>query len=194
MSNDPVRTVVKTPTGALAFQDYFVRLQCEPVVEGITFVGAETANMTPEVRDSLAQPDLAAIVICPSNPLISIDPILAVPGMRDALAAASAPVIAVSPIIAGRSVKGPTAKMMAELGIDVSAAAVARRYADLIDAFVAEPDDAEALARHACRHSVHPAKTLMTSLEDRDALARVVLDIAERAGQCGQQDRREGAG
>ncbi|MGI9410707.1 MAG: 2-phospho-L-lactate transferase [Hyphomicrobiaceae bacterium] len=193
MSDDPVRTVVKTPAGALAFQDYFVRLRCEPVVEGITFAGSETARLTPEVRDSLTRSDLAAIVICPSNPLISIDPILAVPGMRDALTAASAPVIAVSPIIAGRSVKGPTAKMMAELGIDVSAAAVARRYAELIDAFMAEPEDAEVLTHNASQYSVHAAKTLMTSLEDRDALARAVLDIAEHVGVGGQQDRRERA-
>ena len=193
MSDDPVRTVVGTPAGPLAFQDYFVRLKCEPVVEGITFTGAGTARLTPEIRATLARPDLAAIVICPSNPLISIDPILAVPGMRDALVAASAPVVAVSPIIAGRSIKGPTAKMMAELGIDVSAEAVARRYAELIDAFVAEPEDADALAGNARRYSVHPAKTLMTTLADRDALAGAVLDIATGVAGRRRQDRREGA-
>ena len=197
MSDDPVRTVVETSTGALAFQDYFVRLKCEPAVTDLTFDGAERANLTPEVRACLARDDLAAIVICPSNPLISIDPILAVPGMRHALAEAAAPVIAVSPIIAGRAVKGPTAKMMAELGIDVTAAAVARRYADLIDAFVAEPEDAKALADDAGGYAVHAAKTLMTSLEDprrvgrrraRHRRSRWQWRTTGAAGRCGMSE------
>ena len=106
---------------------------------------------------------MRAVVICPSNPFISIEPILAVPGMRAALAGCGAPVVAVSPIVGGRAVKGPTAKMMQELGLPVSAASAAARYGDLLAGYVVDTADAEGV-----RAKVHVAPTLMTTLEDRE--------------------------
>jgi LPPG:FO 2-phospho-L-lactate transferase len=120
-----------------------------------------------------------AVVICPSNPLISIEPILAVPGVRQALAACPAPVVAVSPIIGGRAVKGPTAKMLEELGVEVSAAAVAHRYRDFIDVFVADAQDAGAVREAVPDAVVVEAATLMSSLDDREKLARAVLAAAD---------------
>ena len=117
MSDDPVRTRVRTDEGWIDFQDYFVRRRCEPVVHEVAFHGAATARAQPDFLAALADPRLKAVVICPSNPFISIEPILAVPGVREALADCAAPVVAVSPLIGGRAIKGPTAKMMAELGI-----------------------------------------------------------------------------
>ncbi len=178
MSDDRVRTRLYTRDGWLDFQDYFVRRRCAPAVREIAFAGAGDARPHPEALAALADPRLAAIVICPSNPFISIDPILSLPGFRAALRASPAPVVAVSPIIAGRAVKGPTAKMMEELGLPVDAAAVARHYAGLIDLFVADEADAAALAELAV--PVVAARTLMTSLGDRENLARAVLGAAER--------------
>lgn len=179
MSDDPVATRVETDEGWLDFQHYFVRRRCEPRVRTLEFAGAEAARLAPDAAAALADPALAAIIICPSNPYLSVDPILAVPGVREALRAASAPVIAVSPIIAGQAVKGPTAKMMAELGLVPSAATVARHYAGLIDAFVV--DAADAVAGVEGEIEITAAPILMRSLEDKTRLARLVLDIAERA-------------
>lgn len=177
MSDDRVRTRVLSNGGWIDFQDYFVRQQCRPVVQRLAFDGAAAARPQPEVLAALRGGGLRAIVICPSNPFISIEPILAVPGLRDAIAQSGVPVVAVSPIIGGRAVKGPTAKMMQELGLEASAAGVARRYGDLLSVYVAEPDDAASLA--GLRLKVVAAPTLMTSLADREALARVVLDAAD---------------
>ncbi len=177
MSNDAVRTRVRTETGWIEFQDYFVGQQCRPVVRELAFAGAAEARPHPDFLAALARSDLRAVVICPSNPFISVEPILSVPGARAALAACPAPVIAVSPIIGGRAVKGPTAKMMAELGLDVSAATVADRYDDLLDGYVADHADADALFR--VRPRVFLAATLMTTLADREALARAVLNAAD---------------
>jgi LPPG:FO 2-phospho-L-lactate transferase len=175
MSDDPVRTRVRTDAGWIDFQDYFVGRQCAPVVRELAFVGAEAARPNPAALAALASPRLRAVVICPSNPFISVDPILAVPGMRAAIAGCGAPVIAVSPIIGGKAVKGPTAKMMAELGLEVSAAGVARRYGALLSHYVL--DEADAGAAVPQRRVV--AKTLMTTLEDKVALARAVLAAAD---------------
>ena len=112
MSDDSVRTRVKTGQGWLDFQDYFVRYQCAPVVEGFSFAGVESAASAPGFLAALRDPTLRAVIICPSNPFISIDPILSLRGVRDALRTSAAPVVAVSPIIGGQAVKGPTAKMM----------------------------------------------------------------------------------
>ncbi|MCW5746678.1 MAG: 2-phospho-L-lactate transferase [Alphaproteobacteria bacterium] len=177
MSDDRVRTRVQSDGGWIDFQDYFVRQQCRPVVRKLAFDGAAAARPQPEVLAALRGGGLRAIVICPSNPFISIEPILAVPGLRDAIAQSGVPVVAVSPIIGGRAVKGPTAKMMQELGLEASAAGVARHYGDLLSVYVAEPDDAASLA--GLRLKVVAAPTLMTSLADREALARVVLDAAD---------------
>jgi LPPG:FO 2-phospho-L-lactate transferase len=112
MSDDPVRTRLRTPDGWLDFQEYFVHRRCEPIVHELLFQGAGAAQPHPEFIAALHNPSLQAIVICPSNPFISVEPILAIPGVRQALIDSPAPIIAVSPIIAGQAVKGPTAKMM----------------------------------------------------------------------------------
>ena len=176
MSDDPVRTRVRTDDGWIDFQDYFVRRRCEPVVHEVAFHGAEAADAHPDFLAALADPRLKAVVICPSNPFISIEPILAVPGVRAALADCAAPVIAVSPIIGGRAVKGPTAKMMTELGLTPSAGAVAKRYAELIDGYVVDYADMDQIA--AIRAKVTMGQTMMTTLADREALARTVLGAA----------------
>src|SRR6266446_2084936 len=178
MSDDPVRTRLRTPEGWLDFQDYFVRLRCAPAIFELTFAGAEMARPHPDFVAALGDPMLRAVVLCPSNPFISIDPILAVPGIRTALRECRAPVVAVSPIIAGKAVKGPTAKMMAELGLPVDAATVARHYADILDLYVADEADADEVRDLGL--PVAFTRTLMLSLEDREALARAVLDAAAR--------------
>lgn len=178
MSDDPVRTRLRTSRGWLDFQDYFVRLRCAPVISELAFAGAEAARAHPDFVAALAAPGLRCVVICPSNPFISIDPILAVPGVRAALRDCRAPVVAVSPIIGGQAVKGPTAKMMAELGLPVDAATVARRYGGFLDLYIADEADATAVA--GLDVPVVLASTLMQSLADREALARTVLTAAER--------------
>ena len=182
MSDDAVRTRVRTNEGWLDFQHYFVRRRCEPAVEALEFAGAVSARMAPEVVAAFADPVLTAIIICPSNPYLSVDPILAVPGMREALHARRVPALAVSPIIAGQAVKGPTAKMMAELGLVPSAATVALHYEGLIDGFIVDTSDADVAVPGGMR--VFAAPTLMRSLDDRINLARTVLAAAaELAGR-----------
>lgn len=180
MSDDAVRTRVLTEEeGWLDFQHWFVRLQCRPTVRELAFEGAAEARPHPDLLAALADPALRAVVICPSNPFISVGPILALPGLRAALAACAAPVIAVSPIIGGQAVKGPTAKMFAELGFGMpTAAGVAAQYGDLLDGYVMDRRDAAEAARVAGPR-VALAQTLMTTLEDRVALARAVLDLAD---------------
>jgi LPPG:FO 2-phospho-L-lactate transferase len=178
MTDDPVRTRVETRAGVLDFQRYFVGLQCAPQVTGFAFDGAERAVPHPDVMAALRDPGLRAVIICPSNPFISIDPILALPGLRAALAATAAPVIAVSPIIAGRAVKGPTAKMMAELGLAVDPMTVAAHYRGLIDGYMM--DDADSHMAAMLDLPVETTRTLMQTLDDREALARAVLDFADR--------------
>ena len=174
MSDDPVRTKIGTDQGWLDFQDWFVRLRAEPLARAVKFAGIEQARPQPVLFEALrTQP--RGIVICPSNPFISIEPILAMPGLRDAIAASAAPVVAVSPIIAGQAVKGPTARMFEALGVTPSAAAVAARYGDLLDGYVMEHgDDAAGITPR-----VFHAATLMRDLADKTALARQVLAAFE---------------
>jgi LPPG:FO 2-phospho-L-lactate transferase len=181
MSDDRVRTRLATPEGWLDFQDYFVRLGCRPAISEIMFEGAGQAQPQRDFLAALEDPRLRAVVICPSNPFISIEPILALRGVRDALRACRAPVVAVAPIIGGQAVKGPTAKMMRELGLDVSAAVIGQRYTDLLDAYVVDRSDEQTAA--ALDMPVMGTNALMLSLEDRAALARVVLDTADRFGK-----------
>jgi len=172
MSDDPVRTMVRTPGGELAFQHYFVRERCAPVVAGFRFDGAANARPQPDALAALADPGLEAVLIAPSNPYISVDPILAVPGFREALAMCHAPVVAVSPIVGGRAIKGPTAKMMAELGLVPDALAVARHYEGLIDGFILDAVDAGAAgAVRDLGIAVLATATVMTTLDDRVRLA-----------------------
>ncbi|HEX3952465.1 MAG TPA: 2-phospho-L-lactate transferase [Stellaceae bacterium] len=178
MSDDPVRTRLNTTEGWVDFQDYFVRLRCAPVISGLAFAGIEAARPHPDILVALADPELHLVVICPSNPFISIDPILGVPGIRDALRSCAAPVVAVSPIIGGKAVKGPTAKMMAELGLPVDAATVAQHYHDIINFYVADTADMSSLGGLSMPTVV--THTLMQSLRDRENLARHVLSAADR--------------
>jgi LPPG:FO 2-phospho-L-lactate transferase len=176
MTDDRVRTRVRIDSGWIDFQEYFVRRRCEPVVHELEFYSSGTARAHPDLLTALGDPGLKAVVVCPSNPFISIEPILAVPGIREALDACRAPIVAVSPIIGGRAVKGPTAKMMAELGLTVSAASVARYYGDLLDGYVVDYADASDIAGIVPRVTL--AQTLMSTLEDREALARITLQAA----------------
>jgi LPPG:FO 2-phospho-L-lactate transferase len=174
MSDDPVRTRVRSDEGWIDFQDYFVRQQCRPVVRELAFTGVADARPQPDIMAALGGGKVRAVVICPSNPFISIEPILAVPGLRAAIASCGAPVVAVSPIVGGRAVKGPTAKMLQELGLPVTSAAVARRYGDLLAGYVVDQADSAGVQAR-----LHVAPTLMTTLDDKKALARTVLAFAD---------------
>jgi LPPG:FO 2-phospho-L-lactate transferase len=171
-TDDTLRTVVETEDGPLPFQHYFVRERCAPRVRGFRYDGAAAARPNPAVLEALLSPELEAVVICPSNPYISIDPMLAMPALRRAIAATRAPVVAVSPIVGGKAIKGPAAKMMAELGVGPTAAAIAAHYGALLDGFALDAPDA----------SIAPpclvADTVMTDTESKIALARAVLDFA----------------
>jgi LPPG:FO 2-phospho-L-lactate transferase len=179
MSDDPVRTVVDTESGAMSFQDYFVDLKCEPAVRGFLYGGAAEARLSDPVLDALHAADLEAVVLCPCNPYHTMQPILAVNGMREALRRRGAPVIAVSPIIGGRALQGSAAKMMRELGREVSARAVAMEYRGLADGIVIDSAD-EALAEglRASGFHVLATPTFMRTPEDRLRLARAVLEFA----------------
>jgi len=176
MSDDPVRTLVDTDLGTMEFQEYFVRHRCQPRVRSIRFAGADVARPSRRALELLQSDSLEAVLLCPSNPWLSIDPILAMPALRAALARCRAPVVAVSPVVAGRAIKGPTAKLMQELGHEVSAVSVATHYAGLLDGFVLDELDAALRLRLGMPSIAVPA--VMNSLEDREALARATLDFA----------------
>lgn len=176
MSDEPVRTLVETPQGILAFQHYFVRERCRPVVTGLKYQGAERARAHPDALAALARAQLECVILCPSNPYLSLDPMLAIAPWRAALKQCVAPVVAVSPIIAGQAVKGPTAKIMGELGLEASALTVAHHYGELIDGFVL--DEADAALAGQFNLPVHVTRTLMQNEDDKRALARAVLRFA----------------
>jgi len=179
MSDAPVRTVVESDAGPLAFQDYFVRRRAEPRVAAIRYDGATRAPPSAAIASLLTDPHLAAIFIAPSNPWLSIEPILAIPSLAAALRSSAAPVIAVSPIVAGRALKGPTGKIMGELGLPVTAAAIAHHYRDLLDGFILDDADrAEADALIAGGLAVGATQTVMTTLEDRIRVAEFALGFA----------------
>jgi len=184
MTDAPVATLVDTDAGELSFQDYFVRHRCQPRVRAVRFAGAATATTTAEVRAALDADALEAIVLCPSNPYLSIDPLLAIPDLRSALERRRVPLIAVSPLIGGAAVKGPTAKIMAELGIESSAGAIASHYRGLIDGLVV--DSADAAAASQLPLPVFSTPTLMKTLEDRLQLARFVLARARELQSRGR--------
>ena len=177
MSDQAVPTIVHTVEhGPLSFQRYFVERRAEPAVTGFTFEGVDAARPAPGLLDALAAAD--RIIICPSNPFISIDPVLAVRGVRDALANASAPVIAVSPIVAGDAIKGPTAKMFREMGTEPSVQAVAARYQDIVDLMIIDEQDLAAVKDvQALGLGVVTAQTVMRTLADKTALAETALKI-----------------
>ncbi len=179
MSDDPVRTIVETDRGRLAFQEYFVREQCAPVVRRVLFEGGADARPSAAIADWLAPGSDCAVLICPSNPFLSVDPVLAVPGIRERLA--TRPVVAVSPIVGGRALKGPAAKMMAELGLQASALDVARHYRGLVNGFVIDTADAaDAAAIRALGMEVLVTDTIMGTIEDKRRLATEAIDLLYR--------------
>ena len=175
MSDEPVATQVFTEQGELAFQEYFVYHRCQPAVKGFEFAGCEEARPAPGVLEAIGSAEV--VVFCPSNPWVSIDPILSVPGVRQAIQ--SKTVIAVSPIIGGRTIKGPAAKMYAELGIEPSALAVCRHYRELLAGFVIDEEDQQ-LAKDVEEMGVEVlvTQTIMLSDEERKRLAERVVEFA----------------
>lgn len=186
MSDDPVRTIVETPAGPLAFQHYFVRDRCAPEATRIWFDGAQAARPAPAALAALARPDLKAVLVCPSNPYLSIDPILALPGIAAALKALKVPRVAVCPIVGGAAIKGPTAKLMRELGIEPDPVSIARHYAGLIDGLLIDRrDEAWAERIEACAVRCGVADTVMKNDADRMDVARASLALAETIGPPG---------
>jgi LPPG:FO 2-phospho-L-lactate transferase len=181
MSDAPVRTRVRTEHGELSFQDYFVRHKCKPRVQGFRFVGSRGARIPPALRQILRTDKAQAIVLCPSNPFVSIAPILSIPELRMWLDRRAVPVIAVSPIIGGTAVKGPAAKMMRELGCEVSALGVARHYGDRVDGWVIDQEDAQLrLAIEREGKAVLVTDTLMNGRRKSVQLAKRVVSFARR--------------
>ena len=182
MSDQPVRTRILGPDGWLAFQEYFVREKAQVDVRAVSYAGAPRATPAPGVTDALRRAD--AVLVCPSNPITSIGPILAVPGIVEALQNTRATVVAVSPIVGGAAVSGPAGRLMASAGLPVSATGVARAYGGWLDVLVLDEQD-RALAddvRTAGATPV-PAPTMMTSREAEVTLARHVLGAIEAAGR-----------
>lgn len=178
MSDDPVRTHVVTDSGSLPFQRYFVEQRCAPEVRAVHFEGAQEARPAPGAIEAINDPDTEAILIAPSNPWLSVDPILAVPSIRQALVDARAPVVAVSPIVGGEAVKGPTAKLMRELGLCVDNRTIATHYRSVIDGLLVDYRD----GGHLLPIPSAQADTLMTTLADRARVAQAAIDLARRIG------------
>lgn len=182
MSDQAIATHIGLKNGDwLPFQHYFVRERCEPQVSAFKFEGINEAQPSPQLKASLSDPSLAAVFICPSNPFVSVDPILSIPGLRKSLMDHPAPVIAVSPIVSGQAIKGPTAKMMSELNMPQTALAVAEHYGDLLDGYLLDEQDAD-LQPDVKNLGIkaHLAQTVMTSLEDKINLARECISFSEQ--------------
>jgi LPPG:FO 2-phospho-L-lactate transferase len=180
MSDDAVSTVLDTDEGELSFQDYFVRRQCQPAVSDYRFDGVEGAQVQRQLMDLLRDPQLDAVLICPSNPFVSVAPVLALGGVREAMEQSAAPVIAVSPIVGGRAIKGPAAKMMRELQLPASALEVARFYRGLLDGFVIDDcDGSQAASIEALGMSCLVTATVMHSLQDKTRLARELMTFVD---------------
>jgi LPPG:FO 2-phospho-L-lactate transferase len=177
MTDDRVATLIETPEGTLDFQEYFVAHRHQDHVTGVQFDGISGAQATPAALNALASAE--AIVVCPSNPIVSVGPILALPGMRAALDAVAAPVVAISPIIGGQALKGPAAQMLASLGHEVSALGVARIYGPLVDGLIIDlADEALAPEIEALGQQVLVTNTVMTNDDDRQQLAQETLEFA----------------
>lgn len=182
MTNDLVRTMVVTDEGTLDFQHYFVGRRCEPVVKGLAYAGAADAQLVPFIEEAAQDPSLQAIIICPSNPWLSIGPFLEIPAWRQLLVEATVPVIAVSPLVNGQAVKGPTTKIMGELQLEQSSATIARFYEGIIDGLVL--DRSEAHLTPQISMASHVTATLMKTAADKQRLAREVLDFARSFRAC----------
>jgi LPPG:FO 2-phospho-L-lactate transferase len=178
-------TKVVTDEGEMHFQEYFVRRKCEPRVKGVRFDGIELSQPSASVLDAILGADV--VVVCPSNPVISIGPILAVPGVRDAIRRTQATVAGITPIIGGRALKGPAADMLRDLGHEVSAAGVAKMYRDFVDIFVVDEADAASIPQiqKFCRRVV-VTNTVMTSNQEKRALALRVMEGASEQQTAGE--------
>ncbi|MDH3351978.1 MAG: 2-phospho-L-lactate transferase [Gammaproteobacteria bacterium] len=181
MSNDPVRTMIETDSETISFQDYFVRQKCRPAVQKIRYQGLDSALPSPGLDALLKSSEIGAYVICPSNPYLSIDPMLSLPSVRDHIIDSPAPVVAVSPVVAGGSLKGPTGKIMGELGIPCTAIEVAKHYKGLINGIIIADQDAGDTAEIE-RLGVHviTANIVMKSTQDKRDLATLVLSFARQ--------------
>lgn len=176
MSNDKFETRITTPEGSLHFEEYFVKTQFRDEVLSVDFVGVASAKPSPGVLDAIMSSE--AVVVCPSNPIVSIDTILSVEGVRDALKRTDARVVAVSPIVAGAAIKGPADKMLRGLGLEASAFGVAKLYSDFLDAIVIDTRDAAEKDRiEKLGLSVTVTNTMMKTLGDKISLAKVTLEI-----------------
>jgi LPPG:FO 2-phospho-L-lactate transferase len=176
MCNEPVPTIIESSEGALHFQEYLVKRRAEPIVKNICFDGVEHAKPAPGVLDAIRNAD--RIVICPSNPLISIGPILAVKGIRESLRARRESVVAVCPIVGGKSLKGPSDKMLSELGHEASAKGVAKLYADFTGTFVIDTaDQSQRAAIESLGMKVAVIPTVMQTRSDKRKLARAILSL-----------------
>jgi LPPG:FO 2-phospho-L-lactate transferase len=177
MTDERVATMVVAADARMPFQDYFVKRRCEPVVTDIIYIGAETAQPLPELLAALTSPALEGVIVCPSNPYLSVGPMLAMPALRHALQERTKPVIAVSPIIGGQALKGPAAKIMTELGREASCVGVADYYRGLIDCLLIDHRDAHDVPSIRAR-SIEPLASdiIMRDLDDRCRLARVCCD------------------
>ena len=180
MSDDAVRTFVHTDVGRLAFQDYFVRLQCRPRLLSVELHGVEKADPSPVYSGALASGELEALILCPSNPYLSIEPLLAMFAVERWWTTRCVPVIAVSPIVGGRAIKGPAAKIMKELGAEVSAFGIAKHYAGRVDAWVIDRADASAAMQiEGLGKTVLVTETIMKSPHDAVRLAAETIDFAK---------------
>ncbi len=184
MSNDPIRTLVHTEDGPMEFQHYFVRERCNPVVNRFEYVEAATARVNPEIDKWLGSGQLAGIILCPSSPFISIDPILSIPLLRDRLRKCAAPVIAISPIVGGESLKGPLAKIMREMSLPTNASWIAEHYSDFLDGFVIDPADAGLAPEiEAMGMATMCTNIVMNSLDERVQMARISLEFIAALSQ-----------
>lgn len=178
MSENRVRTIIESDGVTYSFQDYFVRLKCQPRITEYWFDGADRAKPSRGLIEALQDPNLAGIVIAPSNPVLSIGPMLAIPAIRSAISGARVPVVGVSPIIDGAAVKGPAAKILAELGLGASAEAIAKLYGELLDHFIVHPPDGD--GSWDCAAQRHVADILMGSPADRRRVAQICLDVIQK--------------
>jgi LPPG:FO 2-phospho-L-lactate transferase len=186
MSDSDVRTIISSESQDYDFQSYFVEHQAAPVATGFRYATADDTLASAGALAALSQPDLDAIIISPSNPWLSIDPILSLSDIRTAISNNKAPVIGVSPIVGGRAIKGPTAKLMQELGLEVSALGVARHYQDILDGFIIDTQDAaQRAAIEELGISVGITNTVMQNLNDKRQLAGFAIDFAGQLSSNG---------
>ncbi len=179
MTDDPLQTIIATDQGDLPFQDYFVRLDCRPRVRSVRFNWVEMARPHPEFAALLNNRELRAVILCPSNPFLSIDPILSLEGVRPGLQSSPAPVVAVSPIVGGKALKGPAARTMEELGMAPGNLAIAEYYRDFLDGLIIDRiDEHEAAAIEKLGIKVKIVDTVMRSMQDRIDLAETTLEFA----------------